>query len=241
MAFVPVKSGCFEMRSPLGENMPGQEVCVKDFSMGKYEVTVGEYRKFTKATGGNYPQWEEVGSKYNINTGIDNHYRKLKNALTDEKNPVVGVSWFNAVAFADWLSRQSGGQLYRLPTEVEWEYACRGGGKDFKYCGGDNVDTVAWNSKNSGGTTHRVGQKSANGLGLYDMGGNVWEWMDLDGAGTNDQKQDLQGPSKSSTRVIRGGGWDSDPANAFSYVREFVTPGIRSKDLGFRLIAQDPD
>jgi len=241
MSFVPVKSGCFEMRSPLGENTPGQEVCVKDFSMGKYEVTVGEYRKFTKATGGNYLQWEEVGSKYNVTTGSDNHYRKLKSALTDEKNPVVGVSWFNAVAFADWLSRQSGGRLYRLPTEAEWEYACRDGGKDFKYCGGDNVDTVAWNSKNSGGTTHRVGQKSANGLGLYDMGGNVWEWMDLDGSGTDDQKQDLQGTSKSSTRVIRGGGWDSDPVNAFSYVREFVTPGIRSKDLGFRLIAQDPD
>ncbi|HIJ88240.1 MAG TPA: SUMF1/EgtB/PvdO family nonheme iron enzyme [Desulfuromonadales bacterium] len=241
MAFMPVKGGCFEMRSPLGENMPGQEVCVKDFSMGKYEVTVGEYRKFTKATGGNYPQWEEVGSKYNVNTGSDNHYRKLKNALTDDRNPVVGISWFNAVAFADWLSRQSGGRVYRLPSEAEWEYSCRSGGKDFKYCGGDAVDAVAWNSANSGGTTHRVGQKSANGLGLYDMGGNVWEWMDIDGAGTSDQKQDLQGPAKSSTRVIRGGGWDSDPVNAFSYVREFVTPGIRSKDLGFRLILQDPD
>lgn len=246
MAFARVKGGCFEMKSPSGEKTSGPKVCVDDFTMGMYEVTVGQYLKFTRATKGNYPQWMEEGSKYNVQSGTDNHYRKIGNALTADRNPIVGVSWHNAVAFADWLSSQSGGRKkYRLPKEAEWEFACRNGGYDLTFCGSDNVDSIAWNSRNSGGATHGVGQKRANDLGLFDMSGNVWEWTDLDRASTSDQNQDASDPREDiqgvPSRVIRGGGWTSNPASASSYSRDALAPGVRSNDLGFRLVVQDPD
>jgi formylglycine-generating enzyme required for sulfatase activity len=119
------------------------------------------------------------------------------------QQPVVGVTWEEAVEFARW----AGG---RLPTEAEWEYACRAGTTGPRY--DDDLDAIAWYGKNSGGATHPVGQKSANAWGLYDMLGNVWEWVE-DWYGEYPEKlmmTDPRGPETGKTRVVRGGAWSND-------------------------------
>ncbi len=88
--------------------------------MGRYPVTVGEYLRFVRATNSHAPKWQEKGSQYNVKTGTDDHYKKLGDALTNEKYPIVGVSWHDAKAYCEWLSEQTG-QTYRLSTEAEWD------------------------------------------------------------------------------------------------------------------------
>lgn len=134
--------------------------------------------------------------------------------------PVENVSWNDAQQFIQRLNQRSGKQ-YRLPTEAEWQFACTSGGKNEEYCGGNNVDAVAWYDNNSGSKTHEVGQKQPNGLGIYDMSGNVWEWV-----------QDADG----SHRVSRGGSWNSYAEGARSSGRYPAYPGGRSSILGFRLL-----
>jgi formylglycine-generating enzyme required for sulfatase activity len=137
---------------------------------------------------------------------------------------------------------QSGGDGYRLPTEAEWEYACRAGSTTRFSFGDDeaNLGEFGWFYGNSGSKTHPVGQKRPNAFGLYDMHGNVWEWC-WDGYDeryyTGSPGADPLGPSTSraSNRVDRGGGWSSYPRNARSSVRYGSTPGSRGSDLGFRL------
>lgn len=126
-----------------------------------------------------------------------------------DKCPVESVSWNDAQDFISRLNSRTG-KRYRMPTEAEWEYAARSGGKREKYAGGNDVDAVAWYGSNSGSRTHPVGQKQPNGLGLYDMSGNVWEWCQdwYGGSYYNQSSRDNPGgPSSGSSRVIRGGGW----------------------------------
>ena len=158
---------------------------------------------------------------------------------------MVGISWKNATQFAKWLSRKNSASI-RLPTEAEWEYACRAKGskgKGDKYCGGDDVDRLAWYSKNSGSKTHRVGTKDPNGWNLYDMSGNVWEWVSDWYGGeyySTSSGRNPQGPSGGPFRVVRGGGWNGVPANVRSADRDFWTPGIRNDNLGVRLLRTYP-
>jgi formylglycine-generating enzyme required for sulfatase activity len=131
---------------------------------------------------------------------------------------------------------------YRLPTEAEWEVAARGGG-DAKYAGGNELGAVGWFDGNSGSTTHRVGQKPANGYGLHDMSGNVWEWVwDWydSGAYSEGAASDPTGPASGSNRVRRGGCWDRPPQNARVAYRSDVPPGYRNGNLGVRLIRTAP-
>lgn len=210
--------GCFQMGSNNGDNdeKPIHRVCLNAYEIGKYEITQA--------------QWQQV---------MGNNPSTFKGS----NKPVEQVSWDDVQSFIRTLNQQTG-QNYRLPTEAEWEYACRSGGREQKYCGGNNLSNVAWYlGYKSGLTTHNVGQKQANGLGLYDMSGNVWEWVqDWYGRDyySNSPTNNPRGPSRGSKRVYRGGSWGSNGYVLRSAYRIDFSPGrlrrgFRNRFLGFRL------
>ena len=152
--------------------------------------------------------------------------------------PVENVSWDDVQVFIKKLNAQTAGG-YRLPTEAEWEYACRSGGKEQTYCGGNNPKTLAWwYDANSGEKTHPVGQKQANGLGLYDMSGNVWEWTCSAYAENYDGSEQRCSSDANARRVLRGGSWDDRPGSARAAHRLWDGVAVRDNAYGFRL-AQD--
>lgn len=168
----------------------------KGYEMGKYEVTQKEWRDIM---GDNPSKFSSCG----------------------DTCPVEQVSWDDIQIFLQKLNAKTGRQ-YRLPDEAEWEYACYGGSKT-EYCGGNNLDAVGWYDDNSGETTHPVGQKQANGYGLYDMSGNVWEWME--------NKYD----NEHDRRALRGGSWLYGSSHARASYRGNVEPATRNSSFGFRL------
>lgn len=190
----------------------GKQVCLSAFRIGQYEVTQWQYQNIM---GSNPSRFSSCG----------------------DDCPVEQVSWEDAQSFITRLNSETG-KRYRLPTEAEWEYACRSGGKNEEYCGGNNVDIVAWYKENSGAKTHPVGQKQANGFGLYDMSGNVWEWVsdraviDYPGSGDNPQ-----GPSSGTNRVLRGGSSIFESGSARAAYRNGYPPDEGAEDLGFRLVS----
>jgi formylglycine-generating enzyme required for sulfatase activity len=244
MVFVKVPSGCFPMGNTFGDiyymEIPVHEVCVNSFMIGRFDVTKGDFKKFVDATG--YRTEAETGDGCYVYDG-----KSWKNDRAadwrspgfaqDDRHPVVCVSWNDANAFARWFSTING-KGYRLPTEAEWEYAARSAGKREKYAGGNVVDDVAWYSGNSANSTHPVGKKSANGLGLYDMSGNVWQWTN-DWYGENyysvSPRINPPGPQSGSKRIFRGGSWFYDARGARTTYRDFASPNYRSSYLGFRL------
>ncbi len=155
-----------------------------------------------------------------------------------EANPVESVSWDEAVEFCKKLSEKTG-RMVRLPTEAEWEYACRAATKTAYPFGGDDADleNYAWYDGNSDGATHPVGQKKPNAWDLYDMHGNVWEWCAdwyedyPDGAAT-----DPQGPESGTDRVRRGGSWEDSPDHCRSAYRDFADPDGDDSSSGFRVV-----
>ncbi|MFM7291384.1 MAG: formylglycine-generating enzyme family protein, partial [Planctomycetia bacterium] len=157
--------------------------------------------------------------------------------------PVEQVSWDDAVEFCRKLSalpeERQMGRVYRLPTEAEWEYACRAGTTTQHMFGNEEsgLGEYAWFGNNAGGQTHAVGQKKPNAWGLYDVHGNVWEWVnDWYGNYGSGAVADPQGPSSgASDRVIRGGCWDNSAGLCRSALRLRLDPSRRDYDLGFRL------
>ena len=166
--------------------------------------------------------------------------------------PVEMVSWYDAVNFCNKLSQMEKlDQCYtingtdvswsnkscngwRLPTEAEWEYAARGG-QSYKYAGSNSVNEVAWYDDNSGNETHPVGQKKPNGFGLYDMSGNVYEWVwDWYGDYSSQGGTDLVGPNSGQARVYRGGSWGSGARSARVSDRFNGIPDGEYDYLGFR-------
>ena len=176
------------------------QVTLSDFYIGKYEVT--------------QEQWKAV-------MGADNN----PSVFIGDKLPVNGVSWYDAQEFIEKLNVNTG-RNYRLPTEAEWEYAARGGGRSrgYMFSGGNTASDVGWHERNSGALgrglfslfpffelkTHPVGTKKANELGLHDMSGNVSEWTnDWHGRYGDSPQTNPQGPDKGDYRVYRGGDWQS--------------------------------
>jgi formylglycine-generating enzyme required for sulfatase activity len=187
MEFVFIKGGCFEMGDTFGEGEPDEqpphEVCVGDFYLGKYEVTVGQFRKFVQATG---YQTEAEKGLLTLRLWTPGGWKKdptwnwqNPGFPQTDRHPLVNVSYEDARAFADWLSHATG-KIFRLPTEAEWEYAARSGGAKERWAGVDaesELEEYAWFAANSEWRTHPVGEKKGNGLGLHDMSGNAWEWV----------------------------------------------------------------
>jgi formylglycine-generating enzyme required for sulfatase activity len=158
--------------------------------------------------------------------------------------PVEWVSAGDAMKFCKKLSalpeEKAAGRVYRLPTEAEWEYACRAG-SNTAYCFGNDEELLrdyAWFADNSGGQTHPVGEKEPNAWGLYDMHGNVWEWCsDWDGEYTNHSVTDPLGPKVGLSRILRGGSWDDSAASCRSALRNSAAPTKYYSDVtGFRVV-----
>ena len=217
--FVLVKGGCFQMGDAFGDGKadekPVHPVCVDDYYLGKYEIT--------------QDQWQSV---------MGNNPSFFKSC--GEKCPVEQVNWNDIQEFIKKLNAKTK-KAYRLPTEAEWEYAARSGGKKEKYAGTNSdaeLGKYAWYSANSGGSAHPAGQKQPNSLGLYDMTGNVWEWcQDWYGETYYNQspRRNPSGPPSGTRRVLRGGAWLFEPAGIRAAVRYGLTPASRTDLYGFRL------
>ncbi len=244
MEFVWVSGGSFYMGSGpwddqgLADEKPVHEVWLDGLWVGKYPVTVSQYLVFVTEAGKYEPAWLEQGSKYNIHSGNDDLYKALGDSITSDLYPVVGISWADAAAYAQWISHKTG-FYFRLPTEAEWEYAARSGGREEKYAGGNDVDAVAWYGDNSNGTAHKAGTKSPNGLGIYDMCGNVSEWC-LDfyhkEGYRKHQEYNPQNMEEGPCRTVRGGSWNYGARDVRCADRGLFTPEYRGCDLGFRLV-----
>ncbi|MDP6748755.1 MAG: formylglycine-generating enzyme family protein [Candidatus Poribacteria bacterium] len=226
---VLIPPGSFEMGDHFDEGLDGDErpvhtVELDAFYMDKYEVVVGQFKKFVQQSGYSYDRWKDV-AKYSLG----------------DDYPMIYVSWYDATAYAQWTGK-------RLPTEAEWEYAARGGLTDKKYPWGNekNLARSYANYKGTGGKDTwdqqiaPVGSFEANEYALYDVAGNVWEWC-ADWYGRNYYQNSLAknpvGPGNGSKRVLRGGAWTSFvPYLRVSY-RLNINPSIRNSYRGFRCVS----
>jgi len=238
MDFVNIPAGCFTMGDTNGDGQgdekPLHQVCLDSFSLGKYEVTNAQYRKFRP---------EHDSGTYE------------GNSLNGDNQPVTNVSWFDAVAFASWLTAKTG-RVFRLPTEAEWEYAARGGTGGRNYWGEDTA--VACRNANGADQTAKaqwpewtttecndgyrvsspVGSFLPNAYGLFDMMGNAWEW-------TNDwydawyyfdsPRINPPGPSSGKLKIPRGGGWGNASECVRVADRNGFDPEFTILFLGVRL------
>ena len=220
MEFVLIEPGTFEMGSPeteagrFDDEGPVHTVTLSQpFYLGKYEVTQEQWQA---VMGNNPSDFSGCGSNC----------------------PVENVSWEDAQEFIVRLNRNEGVNMYRLPTEAEWEYAARAGTQTAYHFGddADQLGAYAWYNENSDRETHPVGQKQPNGWGLYDMLGNVWEWTaGWYGPYSAGSVTDPRGPSTGARRVARGGSWSYYARYCRAANRSRDSPGFRNISLGFRL------
>jgi len=284
MTFVLIPAGAFTMGSTEAESkamlarLPGaneawfaferpeHKVTIsKAFWMGKYEVTVGQFRRFVEAPGYKTDAEKGTGVKGaavwiggSVNNVEDASWRNPHFKQTDE-HPVVCVSWNDARAFADWLNAADKARpadaAYRLPTEAEWEYACRAGTTTWYQWGDDPDKGKGWcnaadltakktfpewavfNWDDGFVYTAPVGYFKASAFGLHDMHGNAWEWcQDWYGPYEKGDQTDPAGPASGELRVLRGGAWDFAFWPVRSAYRLRVPPASRGDSSGFRLV-----
>ena len=230
MEFVLVPAGTFTMGSPADE--PGRNpdeaqhkvTLTKPFYVQRSEVTQGQW---LRVMGTNPSHFQDCGGDC----------------------PVEFVSWKECQEFVKNLNRREGSKKYRLPTEAEWEYACRAnsplafadGPVTQTGCGYDkHLDAIGWYCGNSGRRPHAAAKKTPNAFGLYDMHGNVWDWVaDWYDMYPLEDVTDPRGPVSGSSRVLRGGGWHEDVEGCRSAVRLGRPPDSKAGTLGFRLV-RDP-
>jgi formylglycine-generating enzyme required for sulfatase activity len=235
ISWVSIPAGTFLMGSPESEVDRGVDevqhlVTLSAFKMSKYEVTFEQYDLFCEATGREKPSDEGWGRG---------------------KRPVVNVSWEDAMAFAKWMG-------CRLPTEAEWEYASRAGTKT-PFSTGNNITTTQanyngnnpYNNNEKGaykGKTMPVGSYPANGYGLFDMNGNVWEWCSdwygdyvtptsTTSTTTTTMQTNPKGAPTGLLRMIRGGSWSDNANDCRSSYRFDNSPDLRRNSIGFRLVS----
>ena len=266
MKLVLIPEGTFVMGSPKDEKDRHQDEAqhkveiTKQFYLGVYTVTVGQFRQFVKDAGykTEAEKDDQGGWGYNAETQASEYGKKYnwQNVgweQTDE-HPVVNVTWNDAVAFCDWLSKKEG-KKYQLPTEAQWEYSCRASTKTRFYSGEgeetlkdvgniadasfkqqypQTVEAVAWDDGYP--FTAPVGKFKPNAFGLYDMHGNVWHWcQDWYGDYPQGKLVDPLGPKEGKDRVLRGGSWHFNPCFCRSANRHKFQPGYRDGTVGFRL------
>ena len=217
MSFAYIPAGEFQMGNT--DNGPIHTVRISQgFQMGTTEVTQGQW----KAVMGALPSKCDYG--------------ELTGEFLGDNKPIICVNWDDAQEFVRQMNLKNDGYKYRLPSEAEWEYAARAGTTG-EYAG--YLDSMGWYDGNAGGHTHEVGTKSANGWGLYDMHGNVWEWcQDWYGNYPSGSVTDPTGAASGSYRVNRGGSWGDAAAHARSAVRHGSTPSVRYGYVGFRVVRQ---
>lgn len=197
---------------------PAHKVTVSDFYIGEVEVTQALW------------------------VAVMDSAPSYKGGWTDEFGrgddyPAYRISWTDALKFIKRLNELTG-STFRLPTEAEWEYAARGGNKSsgYRYSGSNNIDEVSWYDGNSAEMTHPVKLKKPNELGIYDMSGNVWEWcLDWYETYSSEYQKDPKGPSKGTYHIDRGGAWNRNNKYSRVTARCYDDPGLRNKNLGFRL------
>ena len=242
-----IKGGIFKMGSSANEagrrdNERQHSVTVGNFYLGKTEVTNAEYARCVSAGACKAPEWQERGSKYNLQTGTDKSYQ----GFTSPQQPVVGVSWHNAQSYAQWLSKLTG-KRYSLPIEAQWEYAARAGTQT-AYSWGNAVSRSHVNygaekcceGKAAGADrwvkTAPVGSFPANRFGLRDMMGNVFEWACSAYEENYDGSEQRCAPNNDAReRVLRGGSWSYAPESVRSAYRNWDAAANRFNDVGFRL------
>ncbi len=272
MKLVSIPAGKFLMGSPkdekerAGDEEQHEVEITKPFHMGVYTVTVGQFRQFVKDAGYKTEAEKDGEGGWGYNAATKDFEKDKKynwqNVGWDQTDdhPVVNVTWNDAVAFCDWLSKKEGKE-YRLPTEAEWEYSCRAGTKTRFYCGDGedslkgvaNIADAAFKKKYPAGSwavawddgypfTAPVGKFRPNAFGLYDMHGNVWQWCGdwYDGDYYKDSpRQDPQGPQDGDAgafRVIRGGSFSDVARYCRSASRFRIEPLYRINLIGFRVV-----
>jgi len=221
LEMVKIPGGSFLMGSPdsdqdasSNEKPQHQVTIAEDFYLGKYEVTQAQYQ----AIMGTNPSYFSKGGDY----------------------PVENVSWNDAVEFCQKLSAKTG-KTFKLPSEAQWEYACRAGTQTRYYYGDDasQLGDYAWYDDNSGNQTHQVGQKNPNNFGLYDMIGNVWEWCEDNYHDSYNNAPNNENPwynsSENNQRILRGGSWFDRAGSCRSAYRSRCDSGLISSGLGFRV------
>ena len=223
---VPIQGGTFSMGSETHENghskdeAPVHEVTVAPFWMAKFETTWNLYNLFVERQIDRAKTTAPIGTEVSIDVdavaGATPPYVDMSNGMGIDGYPAVNMTQYAASKFCEWLSAMTG-NFYRLPTEAEWEYACRAGTKTAYSFGEDatQIDEYAWFIKNSDSTSHKTGLKKPNAWGLHDMHGNVAEWT-LDKynpeaykerSGRIGTKNPFEKPTKTYPRTLRGGSW----------------------------------
>jgi formylglycine-generating enzyme required for sulfatase activity len=258
---VVIPAGQFRMGSVRGdgdrdeEGPNGQPFTVSiatPYALGRYVVTVGDYLECAAEAACPPTAWQDPQSPYHATAGSDDHYKRLGTALTDPRHPIVGVTWKNAQSYVTWLNGKLGlasAHGYRLPSEAEWERGARGGIENLKYFWGDRFTANSANGTGQSGAdrwpyTSPVGSFPANPYGLYDVAGNVWQWVqdcyhptyaDMPEAVVNTGVAWESTCDDRGRRVLRGGSWIDLPRVLRVADRGGSPPDMHYGYVGFRL------